>query len=97
MLDDATGKRILSLVWGGAAVGVAQSLFSRGGPGSKAISALLYVALGWIVLPYAGQIQGALGPVESALVVAGGVIYSLGVSRFFFFPSFSTPHPPCNS
>lgn len=42
------------------------------------MSALLYVALGWIILPYARQLKVVLGPEATYMLVAGGVIYSLG-------------------
>ncbi|KAH7624015.1 hypothetical protein Ndes2526B_g01267 [Nannochloris sp. 'desiccata'] len=77
-LDEVTGRRLLLQVWTGAAAGIAHSFMSRGGAGSKAMSALLYVALGWIVLPYARQLKVVLGPGATYMVVAGGVIYSLG-------------------
>jgi hemolysin III len=77
-LDEITGRRLLLQVWTGAAAGIAHSLMSKGGPGSKAMSAILYIALGWIILPYARQLKVVLGGQATALVVAGGVIYSLG-------------------
>lgn len=77
-LDEVTGRRLLLQVWTGAAAGIAHSSMSRGGAGSKAFSAILYVALGWIILPYARQLKVVLGPEATAMVVAGGVIYSLG-------------------
>jgi hemolysin III len=77
-LDEETGRRLLLQVWIGAAAGIAHSFMSRGGAGSKATSALLYIALGWIVLPYARQLKIVLGAQATALVAAGGVIYSLG-------------------
>jgi hemolysin III len=55
---------------------------SRGGAGSKAMSAMLYVALGWIVLPYARQLKVVLGPGATYMLVAGGVIYSLGAAVY---------------
>lgn len=77
-LDQDTGNHILKLVWGGALAGIAFTLLSKGGIGSKVLSAALYVALGWTILPYADQLKAALGPTATWLVVAGGVIYSIG-------------------
>ncbi|PSC71985.1 hemolysin III [Micractinium conductrix] len=75
-LQPAQATRLLSLVWGGAAVGMAQCLFFAHAP--KALAASLYVALGWAVLPFVGQYQEVLSSLDVALVVAGGVIYSFG-------------------
>lgn len=71
--------RLLALVWGGALAGIAQCLFFSHAP--KAVAATLYVALGWAVLPFARQYHDALEGLDVGLIVAGGVIYSLGVSR----------------
>lgn len=69
--------RLLSLVWGGAAAGMAQCLFFAHAP--KALAALLYVALGWMALPFVDDFTAVLPGLDVALIVAGGVIYSLGV------------------
>jgi hemolysin III len=65
-------------VWGGAALGITQCLFLSHAP--KALAAALYVALGWAVLPFAEQYRSALASWDLGLVVAGGVVYSIGVS-----------------
>ena len=77
-MDEAVGRRLLIQVWMGAGAGIIQSMLSKGGTGSKVLSAALYVALGWIALPYSQQMRSALGPTATGLVVGGGVIYSLG-------------------
>lgn len=77
-LDKGLGDRLLLQVWTGATVGILQSVFSKSGAGSKVISAILYIALGWIVLPYSHQLELALGGTSTALLVAGGIIYSVG-------------------
>ena len=38
----------------------------------------IYIGLGWAVLPYAGAVRAALGPGGAALLVAGGLAYSIG-------------------
>ena len=81
-LDQAIGRKILLQVWTGTTFGILQALFSRGGAGSKGISAALYIALGWIVLPYSQQLNESLGPLAASLIVAGGVIYTLGAVNY---------------
>jgi hemolysin III len=82
-LDRSTCLRLLSQVWVGAFAGMAHTLLqSGGGFASKAFSAVLYVALGWIALPYTGMLKTVLGAMGSALVVGGGVIYSLGAVTY---------------
>ena len=70
--------RLLSIVWGGALVGMAQCLFFAHAP--KALAAGLYVALGWAALPFLQRFHAVLPDADVALIVGGGVIYSLGVS-----------------
>jgi len=90
-LDQLTGRRLLLLVWLGAAAGIAHSLLNEGGFASKIFSATIYVALGWIVLPYASHLKTALGPLGVALIVAGGIVYSVGVSFDFILRIFLIP------
>jgi hemolysin III len=81
-LEPGIGMKLLGRVWLGAGVGVLHSLLSPLNRKSKVVSALVYVALGWAVLPYAGQLRQALSPAATGLVVAGGVIYSLGAAVY---------------
>jgi hemolysin III len=71
-------NKLMALIWGGALVGMAQCLFFSRAP--KALAATLYVALGWASLPFMSQFQAVLPPVDLALIVVGGIVYSLGVS-----------------
>lgn len=67
---------LLLTVWGAAISGVLLSLFFIHAP--KWFSALLYIAVGWVVVPYLGDFYQALGMTSVALILSGGVIYSLG-------------------
>jgi hemolysin III len=44
----------------------------------RALVAVVYVALGWVVLPVLPVLHLELGPVSIGLLAAGGVTYSLG-------------------
>jgi hemolysin III len=70
-----SGKLLLT-VWVAALAGVAQSLFFIHAP--KWLSAILYIGVGWVVLPYLGDFYRALGTFSVGLILGGGVIYSLG-------------------
>jgi hemolysin III len=59
-----------------AAVGVFQSLFWVRAP--KWISSPLYVFVGWMVVPYISEIQQALGTERVALLLLGGIFYTVG-------------------
>jgi hemolysin III len=74
-LGGADGRRLLIMVWAGAAAGVLLSLFWVQAP--KALTAAVAVAMGWMIVPYFGQVRRLLGP-EVWLIVAGGIAYTAG-------------------
>jgi hemolysin III len=63
-------------VWVGAALGIAMSLFWPKAP--KPLVALVAVLLGWQVLPLMGTLETVLGPQSLALLLAGGILYTVG-------------------
>ena len=63
----------LRLVWGGAALGIAQSLFWVHAP--KPLVAVLAVALSWAMTPILWRAAGGTG---FALLIGGGILYSAG-------------------
>lgn len=70
------GPTVLALAWGGALLGILQSLFWVQAP--RPLVVCLYVALGWAVAVFWPALHAALGvPALSALVL-GGVLYSIG-------------------
>ena len=73
-----TGHMLLAAVWAIAAVGVAIKLrypwrFDK-------LSVLLYLSQGWIVLLALDSITAALSNRALSLLVAGGVVYTVGVA-----------------
>lgn len=67
---------LLRVVWGGAIAGVLQSVLWVTAP--KPLIAVIYVVLGWSILPYIGRVYAAVGFWPLGLILVGGVIYSLG-------------------
>lgn len=67
---------ILSLVWSGAVVGIVLRQCWLDAP--SAAVGLPYVVTGWCALAVLPQLERALGPAGFALVLVGGVCYSLG-------------------
>jgi len=67
---------VLGVVWGGALAAVAQRLIWRRGP--KWATALIAVALGWVGIVALPQIIDATGWTGAALLLAGGLLYTLG-------------------
>lgn len=75
-ISETGGKTLLVLIWGAAFLGVMQTLFWIKAP--KYLSAILYLAMGWLAAPYISELKVALGNLSVSLVVIGGVIYSIG-------------------
>ena len=67
---------ILGAVWSAAVAGVGAAIV--GVQMRRWIRAGLYVGLGWLALAAAGEVRAALPPPAIALVIAGGMLYSVG-------------------
>jgi hemolysin III len=72
--DDA--RVLLSLVWGGALAGVAFRVLWVGAP--RWLYVPVYIALGWAAAFWLPAFWRAGGPAVLALVITGGILYSLG-------------------
>lgn len=73
---DGAGHGALLAIWIGVAVGVVKSLAWPHAP--KWLTALLCVGLGWMVIFQVVHRAPLIGPASVAMLVAGGVTYSLG-------------------
>ena len=78
--DDA--RWIVGLVWAGTIVGVAFSVgnFWPGAP--KVVTAIPYVAVGWVAAAALPGLLDGLGTGAFGLVVAGGALYTLGATVY---------------
>lgn len=79
-LPDGVGGPLLRFVWTMAVLGAMQSLVWPKSP--KLLNALLYVLLGWAVVPYWGPVSAALQPLGQVLLMAGGITFTLGAAVF---------------
>lgn len=75
-LPEESGMKLLTIVWIVGLLGIFQSLFWIHAP--KWLSAILYVAMGWLAGPYIAEFNAALGFSSVVLLIVGGVIYTLG-------------------
>jgi hemolysin III len=80
LLSGAWRWGMLVLVWGLAAAGVSYKLFFL--RASSHISTFLYIAMGWIAVIGAPQFITVLPTGAVVLLVAGGIVYSLGAIIF---------------
>ncbi len=71
---------ILAVVWGGALIGVATKLISPNAP--RWASAPLYIALGWVAVAVLPDILHRGGVAALVLLLAGGVMYTLGAVAY---------------
>lgn len=75
-LDTTAGTRLLVLVWIAAGLGMCRALLWPHAP--RAISGVLYVIVGWVMLVYFPEVHAALTPAAFALLVAGGACFTVG-------------------
>jgi hemolysin III len=71
---------VLAVIWGGAAAGIIARLIWRATwrPAPRWLITSLFIALGWVALLVLPQLLRGAGALVLALILAGGVIYSLG-------------------
>lgn len=86
-LWDKNGPLILITVWICALCGVLKSLFWPHAP--RFLTAGLYIAMGWIIIGNFGNLPKILSPLYLALLVGGGLLYTIGA----VFYSLKRPNP----
>ena len=75
-LPGSVGEKLLWTIWGAAIVGILQSIFWVKAP--KWVTAVLCIGVGWLSFPYVGDLAAVLSVTDLALLIAGGVAYSVG-------------------
>lgn len=81
-LSEKSGHQLLIVVWSAAVAGILQSVFWVKAP--KYVTALFYVIMGWLALPYLSELQTSLGSSQLALLITGGVFYTVGAVFYAF-------------
>ena len=87
VLDGDLATVILVVVWAGALAGIFMKLLWIDAP--KALVAILYLALGWVAVAAFPSMLDELGITGTALVVAGGLLYTAGALVY----AFQRPNP----
>jgi hemolysin III len=82
VLDGALSTVILIVVWAGALGGILLKLVWIDAP--KLLTAIVYVALGWVAVAAFPDLIDELGVTGTALVVAGGLLYTAGALVYAF-------------
>jgi hemolysin III len=75
VLQGTLATAVLVAVWAGAAVGVATKLYRVD---LHVLSGFMYIGLGWLVVVSLPALLRGLAAPETVLLIAGGLIYSLG-------------------
>ncbi len=78
--DPAAAGWMIALVWGAAAAGMSIKLFAPGRYDRLAV--VFYLAIGWSGVVILQPLLETLPPSTLGLIVAGGIVYSLGVVFF---------------
>ena len=76
VLDGVVGWTIFGICWGMAVLGVILKLFFTGH--FNALSTLLYVAMGWMIVFAIGPLMENFAPAGLRWLIAGGVAYTVG-------------------
>jgi hemolysin III len=76
VLDGTLATAILCAVWGGALAGVVLNLVWIDSP--KWVTAVVYVAVGWVAIIAFPELTSELGVMAIVLLALGGVLYTLG-------------------
>jgi hemolysin III len=75
-LRPAWGVTLLALAWTGAAMGVLITVLRM--ERWPHVGFVMYIVLGWLAVIVTPQLVDALSGIELALLVAGGVLYTVG-------------------
>ncbi len=75
-LEPTLQKIVLGAVWIGAIGGALSQVFWTRGP--RWLSVVLYMLVGWAIIPGIGQLSNALTTVGLVLIVVGGLLHTVG-------------------
>lgn len=76
LLDGTEARILLTLVWGGALLGIAFRIFWIGAP--RWLYLPVYIALGWAAVFWLGDFAAATTPAVVTMIIVGGGLYSVG-------------------
>jgi len=80
VLPGTLARVVIAVVWGGALLGMALNMVWIDAP--KWISAIVYIALGWIAVVAFPELVSELGATATGLILLGGVLYSAGAAVY---------------
>jgi hemolysin III len=81
-LTPPAGPRLLIMIWSGAGIGILRAVLWPHAP--RAVSSVLYVVVGWVMLVYFPEVRTQFPPAAFALLVAGGGSFTVGAAVYGF-------------
>lgn len=81
-LNQVNGTKFLMTIWTVAFIGILQSIFFVNLP--KIVNSIIYIAAGYLIIPYFSELKLSLGMFNVWLIIAGGIVYSLGALSYGF-------------
>jgi hemolysin III len=85
------GWSLFGVVWGLALAGITQEMWRWAG-GTRIVSMVIYLMMGWIALVAIKPLLMALGWAGFAWLAAGGVAYTVGVIFYLYDERFTYGH-----
>lgn len=76
------GSKMLIIIWSSALLGLLQSIFWIGAP--KWVSGILYVIMGWLIVPYLPELKATMDNNGLFLILLGGIAYTVGAVFYVF-------------
>ena len=77
-----SGTKLLIIIWSVAVIGIIQSIFFS--KIHRLLRAFIYLVAGWVALPFMPMFVASLSFLKLSLVIAGGIIYSIGATAYGF-------------
>lgn len=81
-LPDEVGRRLLILAWAAAGLGIVRAACWPHAP--RAVTASLFVLVGWVVIAYLPEVHAGLDPIPFVLLIAGGAWFTVGAVVYLF-------------
>lgn len=75
-LPPETGTKLLILAWAAAGLGILRAACWPHAP--RAVTASLFVLVGWVVLAYLPEVHAGLAPLPFTLLMTGGAWFTVG-------------------
>ena len=79
-LPEKSGTQLLTLIWIVGFIGIIQSIFFVNIP--KMYSAILYLIMGYMIVPYFSELAAHIGFIKLSLLIGGGIAYSIGAISY---------------